>query len=758
MQRRSIWIRIALTGIGVLALVALYLFWPISADVAHLANAGAEYEVEILRDSWGVPHIFGQTDPDVAFGLAYAHAEDDFLTIQQSLIAARGHLATVYGQSAAPNDYMVQLLRIWDVVNEEYDVQLSPEMRAINEAYAQGLNRYAGLHPDEALPGLFPLNGKDIVAASVHKSPLFFGLDRTLGQLFSDEPPTTSSKAKPENQAMMESSQKIGVNATQTSEVFETSEVFPRGGFALAQRPMMSGALGSNTFSIAPQRTADGSTFFAVNSHQPWNGPVAWYEAHLHSEEGWEMTGALFPGMPVVVHGHNRDLGWAFTVNEPDLTDVYLLEMNPENPRQYRFDGEWRELEVREAPITVKLLGRFSWTVTEEVLWSVYGPVIQRDHGTYALRYAGYGSLLIYEQFYRMSKARSFDEWQAAMAMEGLPMFNVGYADREGNIYYLYNALLPVRSEAYNWQEFLPGDTSDTLWTDYLPFEQLPQVLNPPAGFVQNANSTPFQTTIGAGNPNPADYSTTLGIETRMSNRALRLLELFGQDESITADEFVTYKYDMAFSEQSALAQFVKTITNADLPDTPHIQAAQDVLKAWDLQTTPDNQGAALVVMILHFLNESEEGEMNVSQLGTEVELAESVLLDSFVKAADFLQETHGRVDMPWQEINRLQRGDLDLGIGGAPDVPHAVYGDLQEDGRFKGSAGDSYVMLVSWGADGKVTSQSIHQYGSATLREESPHYADQAPLFVKRQLKPVWFEEADIRANLERAYRPGEE
>jgi len=262
-------------------------------------SATTHYDVRILRDTWGVPHIFGKTDADVAYGLAWANAEDDFATIQGALLAARGRLASVYGEAAAPNDYMVQLLRVWDTVNARYESDLSPETRAVCEAYAHGLNAYAAQHPNRALPGLYPATGKDVVAGFVHKVPLFFGLDRTLRELFEDAP-------------------RPGRRSVQNG----------------PEAP-----IGSNAFAVAPSRAADGATRLAINSHQPWEGPVAWYEVHLHSEEGWDMVGGLFPGSPVIAHGHNRDLGWAHTVNRPDLIDVFVLDVNPANPNQYRFDG-----------------------------------------------------------------------------------------------------------------------------------------------------------------------------------------------------------------------------------------------------------------------------------------------------------------------------------------------------------------------------------------------------------------------------------
>jgi len=717
------WQKILLTLVGVVVLLAAgiltYAFWPVREDLSGLTAVNDQYHVTILRDTWGVPHIFGQTDADAAYGLAYAHAEDDFDTIQLSLAAARGQLGPIAGAELAPNDFLVQLLRLPEVVAAGYPT-LTPETRALVEGYANGLNYYAALHEEDAYPGLFPVTGQDVVAGFVHKTPFFFGVEGVIGDLFGEERP-------------------LPVATKQAAAPLPAAVRF-----------------GSNTFAVSPARSANGETFLAVNSHQPWEGPVAWYEAHVHSEEGWNMVGGLFPGAPVVLVGHNENLGWGFTVNSPDLVDVYVLDTNPDNPNQYRFDGQWRDLQVRQVPIKVKILGRLTWTVKREALWSVYGPTVRQPHGVYAIRYAGYGEVGLVEQWYRMNKASSFEEWQTAMREGVLPMFNAGYADKTGNIYYLYNALLPIRAEGYDWSQFLPGDTSETLWTEYLPFDQLPQVLNPAFGFIQNGNSSPFQTTIGPENPDPADYSPTLGIETGMSNRALRALELFGADESITAEEFQTYKFDMVYSANSDIPRYVEAILSA--PELESADAATQeavaLLRDWDQQTDPDSRATALMVLTLNYVN--DHGHVNPSKLvGAEIDRA--VVVQGFQEAVATLQENFGQVDVPWSEVNRLVRGAADLGLGGAPDVLHAVYGELGEDGRFHGIAGDSYILLVSWDANGQVSSQSIHQFGSATLDETSPHYADQAPLFVRRELKPVWMDEATIRANLERAYRPGE-
>ena len=733
----------------ILALAALYIFYPIHEDLTYLKDRVGDYEVKILRDTYGVPHVFGHTDADAVYGLAYAHSEDDFLTIQQMLLAARGDLATVYGLDSAALDYFVDFLRIWDVVDAEYE-NISPDTRKAVEAYADGLNVYAAGHPDEVLPGLFPVNGKDLVAVSVEKSPLFFGLDATIAHLFSDDPEPIPTPTPVSYNWL------FGMSPFTAAHTSTLQNIFSPNSLVQIPPPTTQVEFNSNGFAIGPGRTSDGGTYLDVNSHQPYTGPVAWYEAHIHSDEGLDMVGGTFPASPFILHGHNRDLGWAFTVNHPDVIDVYRLTINPDNPDQYLFDGEWRDLEVRDAKLEIKLVGRLKITVTREALWSVYGPAVRTKDQTYVIRYGDIGTAGIWEQLYRMNKATNFNEWQDAMRLQQLPVFNAVYADREGNIYYLYNGAIPIRNPDYDWTNYLPGDTSKTLWTDYLPFDDLPQVLNPPSGFVQNANGTPFQTTLGAGNPDPGFYSPTLGIDTDISNRSLRMLDLFGNDDSITSEEFVQYKFDMFYSKDSVIAQFVQMLSEAKMP-TPDTARAQEIIRNWDLGTDPNNIGAAIMVYTLNTLDEKYPGAVHLDRLG-QGNVNQAMLMDAFTEAVETLMTHFGRVNMPWGDVNRLMRGDVDLPIGGGPDILHATYGALQEDGRLKITDGDSYVLLVIWDKDGKVSSMSVHQFGAATLREDSPHYADQAPLLSGRQLKPVWFDEADIRQHLEREYVPGEE
>jgi acyl-homoserine-lactone acylase len=672
---------------------------PRPADPASLLPPPGRYDVRILRDTWGVPHVFGRTDADAAYGLAFAHAEDDFTTIQGALLAARGRLATVLGENGAPNDFMVQLLRVNEVVDAGYERDLSPATRALCEAYADGLNHYAALHPDRAWPGLFPARGRDVVAGLVHKLPLFFGLDRVLKNLLSEE----------------------------------------------ADAPPLAG---SNAFAIAPSRSADGATRLVVNSHQPWTGPVAWYEAHVHSEEGWDAVGGVFPGAPVILHGHNRRLGWAHTVNDPDLIDVYALTVDPSDPTRYLYDGAWRPFEQRTATLDVKIWGPLAITARRNAWWSVYGPVVSGPRGTFAIRLAGYGEVRQVEQWFRMNKARSWDEWRDAMRMQALPMFNCAYADADGHIAYVYNARIPKRAPGYDWRRPVPGDTSATLWTETLPFDALPMVVDPPSGFVQTTNGSPFLTTTGDGNPDPAAFDATLGIETHQTNRGRRALALLGADESITSDELDAIKWDVAYDAESDAARAIDALLAAPPPRDPLTLEALEVLKTWDRRADASNRAAALALLTLDV---DDRGRIRSDGPG--------ILFDRLRAGATLLKQHFGRLDPPWGDVNRLRHGKADLPLAGAPDMLRAIYAKrvADPDGRRRGDVGDSYVLIAEWDRAGRVRSRSIHQFGSATLDEASKHYADQAPLFAEQRLKPVWMDEAEIRAHLEREYRPGE-
>jgi penicillin amidase/acyl-homoserine-lactone acylase len=332
------------------------------------------------------------------------------------------------------------------------------------------------------------------------------------------------------------------------------------------------------------------------------------------------------------------------------------------------------------------------------------------------------------------------------MRMLAIPMFHTAYADREGHIAYVYNAGLPRRAEGFDWSSHLPGDTSAAIWSEYLTFDELPRVVDPPSGFVQSCNGTPFLTTTGDGNPDPAGFAASLGIETHLTNRGRRALELLGGDPSISSEELDAYKCDVTYAAGSELARNLEALLAAPVPADPLTEAALARLRVWDRRADAENRSAALALLTMAV---DEKGRIRVQPV--------DMLLGRLRDAAQALESRFGRLDVPWSEVNRLQRGSLDVGIDGGPDLLRAVYTERAPDGRRRGVAGDSYVLVAEWDASGRVRSKSIHPFGSATKDARSPHFADQAALFARCAWKPVWLDEAEIRAHIEREYRPGE-
>jgi acyl-homoserine-lactone acylase len=687
---------IARRGCGWMVLLAV-LAAESSAAKSAAPKLASRHTVQIRRDSWGVPHILANTDIDAAYGLGFAQAEDDMLTMQASVFASRGRLAELIGPSGADSDYMVALEDVWGTIARRYRRDLDPQTRRVLEAYAAGVNAFAQRHPQGIVPSLLPITGEDLEASFIFNGPTFYGLDGVFRHIMTPEPKKTAQLV---------------------------DEKLPTG---------------SNGLAVAPSRSSDGATRLLVNSHQPYTGPVAWYEAVIETKQGWHVAGGFFPGSPFMLHGHNAHLGWANTVNNPNLSTVYQLKIDPGNSERYKLDDAWKTLEKRIVHIRVKRPDGGFDTIDREVLRSVHGPAVRTDHGVFAVRYAGLDEVRQPEQYYRLNKARNMAEWKAAMSLGVLPSINYVYADEKGNIGYVYNGRFPVRKEGVDWSAVVPGDRSDLIPTAQLPFAKVPQLWNPKSGFVFNSNNTPFHATGPGDDLKPEDFSKTLGIQTNMTNRAYRVLETVGIQRVISAKMFNDDKYDLVYSEQSEGVKGLKGLLALDPTRDPDIAAAQAVLQGWDLRTDVHNRSAALAVITLTKMN---GGAAPTGALKGTME---------------DLKAHFGRIDPEWGEVNRIRRGKVDLAIDGGPDIYRAVYGRPDSDGRLRALAGDTYVMFVEWDEAGRLSSRSIHQFGSATLDENSPHYADQTPLFVDMKTKPVWFTESQLKGHVEKQYRPPE-
>ena len=691
--------------------IILLLFHCLVIGQESITVDDGKYTSVITRGEWGVPHVHGKTDAEAAFGLAYAHAQDDFKTIQDVLIASRGKLSELYGvklktikglfnllkgdvsgikgiQNVA-NDYFVNVIGIWNDLDERYLNEVPLDVRNICDGYAAGINKYAKDNPRSIFKKLYPLEGVDIIAGFMHRTPLFYGMGGVLNKLLKSKPPTLiGHKAKDEKGVMQ-------MHA-------------------------------SNVFAVSPKRSTDGYTRLMVNSHQPWSGPVAWYEAHITSDEGWDIITGLFPGSPVGLVGHNPDLGWSHTVNDPDLIDVFRLTINPINENQYLFDGKWLDFSIKKIKIKVKIFGLFYWRVKRDLYDSILGPVLKTDHGTYAIRYASMGDVRLVEQWYRMNRARNLSEFKEAMSIHAIPMFNTGYADKAGNIYYVYNAKIPKRHPDLDWKKVVPGDKSIYLWNEYIPYEDLPQIENPPGGFIYSCNNTPYLST-----DNPKDFPDRLpentGIDTHQTNRALRALELFGQDKSISREEFLAYKYDKQYSKNSHVAKVLEKFLMDSNNISNDLKPAIDLLKNWNLSGEQENKAAALGFLTFRHIGfNSEEYTYNYDKI-----------INKMREGIQFLTENYGSIDISLGTVQRLKHGNANLPLGGGPDMLRAIY--TRNDGNImKGVAGDCYIQFVEWDAEGNIYSESVHQFGAKTSIIDSKHYDDQTKLFSKELMKPI--------------------
>lgn len=671
---------------------------PPTAEMRERAKA-----VTILRDSFGVPHIFADTDANAAFGLAYAHAEDDFPMIQGVLAAARGQLGLVSPSwTSLTNDGYAALVGVEAEVSASFEA-LDPHTREVFEGYAQGLDYYAALHPDEVDARLLPFEAIDIGRGFAHKLPLMVGVGDVLKALSEGAPLPSSQPSRH--------------------------------------------APGSNAHAIAPHRSTDGATRLNINSHQPWEGPVSWYEAQVRSEEGWDMYGGTFPGAPMLLHGFSSDLGWALTVNTPDRVDVYALVTDPSRPGEYRYGGQWLPFEQTRAwlPFETPWL---TLQIPRTFLRSKHGPVVESEGRYYAIRHVAMGaSVAAAEQWFAMNKAKDLAQWYAAMDKTAIPMFNAVYADRQ-HIFYLYNARVPQRPQGYDYTGILPGDDPALVWDRFLPLEDLPQVLDPASGFVQGCNSTPYSATLGNEAPIPAMFPPEAGIETRLTARSKRTLDRLADGALLDAQGFADLKWDRQLPADSQMHERLLEPLRSWQPgaDEPaDVLRARELLLSWDEAFSEDSAGAAIATLAWQPLE-----PMGHAPLPSYDPIA------ALREAAAWLRENHGKIEVPLGDIQRLVRGETDLPLGGGPDILNCTYHE-RKGGKLVGDQGDSLVILAEFLPDGPVRAQAIQQYG-ASNRPDSPHYSDQAPLFVRRQMRPVLRTLEEIRADLEREYHPGEE
>jgi len=661
-------------------------------------------EVEIVRDAYGVPHIFAKTDAQVAYGLAWVHAEDDFKTIQIAYLAGNNLLSNYLGNAGLGADFVAQFIGSDALFEERYESEISPEYKKIIRAYAQGLNRYAETHPEEVLVNeLFPITEKEMMRYAQLQLFISSKGDQWVSKIVNNQLDFTFPKEKA-----------------------------PKG---------------SNTFAFNSAKTKDKNTYLAINTHQPLDGPVSWYEAHLCSEEGTNILGALFAGSPNILIGANEYLAWAHTVNQPDKTDVFALEMHPKNKLSYRVDDTYLTLEKRKAQLQISLLG-IPIKIQKKYYQSIYGPTLKNKSGFYAVRTPALFEIRALEQWWRMNKAKNFSEFYKILKMKALPGYNIGYADRNDTIFYISNGLLPKRAKGYDWENVVPGNTRKTLWTTTYDIEELPQVLQPSSGYVYNANHTPFRSSGQKDNPIQENFDEAMGFETYDNNRSTRLKELIDQYDRLDYKDFKTIKYDHQYPNPYTFSWMnINYLDRLDSSLYPDIAVLIERLQTWDRKAAATSLGAGTFAV---FYNELRPFYRKVPEPKT---IPATFIVQALRNTKKYLLKHFNTTEVTLGEYQKLVRGTKELPIFGLPDVITAMAARPHKEGKVKVVSGESYIELVRFTPEGPEI-ESVISYGSSD-HPDSPHYSDQMELYAQFKTKKMTLDKETVYKEAQRIYNP---
>lgn len=676
-------------------------------------------DVTIVRDSFGIPHIFGKTDADVAYGLAWANAEDAFQISQDLIYAAKGYMGRKDGISGVKADFFVHAIGARELVNERFDTDLSPAFKKYIDGFVQGLNAYAKAHPDEVkVKAAFPVTAKDIVTAYVVMMSFLNYSQNSVGDA-------------------------VGGKFDQVVVDFPAQITPP---------------VGSNAFALNNTRTEDGKTYLCINPHLQMDGPLSFYEAHLHSEEGLNMEGAMFQGSSSLAMGVNDSLGWGMTWNYFDKLDVYKLKMHPKKKLLYEFDGQWVPLEKRPVWLKVNLSkkGKFVLPVKKMTYWSKYGCTVKssKSESYYSIRFPGNMRIGAGEQLYKMNKARNYDEFWDALKVHSICLFNVVYADKDNNIFYLHHGMLPDRKDqSFNWNGMLPGNTSKDLWTGFVPIDQMQHVINPDCGYVFNTNNTPYNATCDGFNC-PRTLPGYADERPGNNMRAERLLDYLNANPRFTFDKFRTMKFDASFPRTGKFIESMAPLFNLDEQKYPDLKEAIGILKSWNRSTDVHEYAPTLIGMVMKPLFDKHDCGDDCFVAGVATD--EKELVELLRAGCDTLRSYFGTIKVEWGTVNRNIRGDKDLPLRGFADVLSPCYPERVKGGglKYKAKYGDTFTMLASFDSKGVQRLEALQPQGNSS-RPDSPHYNDQMELFSKQQPRVISLKKEDVMKRAEKVYHP---
>ena len=679
--------------------------------VALAATTGCNRGAEILWDRYGVPHIYGGSADQVfeAFGWAQAQSHGDLLLHMYG--QSRGRAAEYFGPAHLASDRWIRTLG-GPRLGAEWYPRLSPSMRRAVDAFARGVNRYVELHRDriaDSVEMVAPISGLDVVTHAIRAVHFTF---------------------------------------------------LARQDQVLAHVPAVDRGIGSNMWAVGPSRSASGRAMLVMNPHLAWADPFVWYEAHLVAPDR-EVYGITWVGLPVPVLAFNRSMGWSHTSNGSSLdgTDVYRLRKAEGG---YRLDGAVRPFKTTAELIGVRLPGGTFRTDTVTIKRSIQGPVIaENDSVAYAIRLTALDRPGMLEQWWDMAKARDFAEFESVVKRLDLPAFNLMSAGRDGHIYYFMGGRTPRRPHGDRgyWAGVVPGDSSSTLWTDALPYDSVPHLLDPPTGWLQNTNDAPWSSTYPTV-LDPTRYPSYVA-PVSMSIRNRWSIQMMRADSTFTFEELVALKH----STRIPLADWVipELAALAGKNGTSLARRAAKVLENWDRQAMPDSRGAVLFIEFVKRWAPPGAGAKVFrvpwrldDPLGTPRGIANpAAALAALSAAAAHVETQFGLLDVPWGEVYRIRWDGKDLpaqGTWGEPLGGVRVAGYTPDpDGKMRVTSGDGFYAVIEFG--GSVRARVLMAYGNSS-QPGSPHRGDQIELYAKGAMREAWLDREMVEANLEKRER----
>ena len=689
----------------------------IAALFLSLAIQVAPGEVEIIRTAHGVPHIRAGNFHGMGYGLGWVMSEDHGAAIGLGLLRARGELSLVYGRDSLEKDLGV---RRRAAVAAAGWPRLDQATRDVYQGFAQAVNAWLRRHPDQAPPGMpADFAGWDVLARDV-TTPDMNAARRTINRA-------------------------VGPSARRDDE-----------------GPSPDPDTGSNAWALAPGRTRSGHAILLRNPHLSWD--AGYYEAHVTVPGVLDFYGDFRVGGPfTVIGGFNRDLGWSTTNNSFDDDEVYALDEAPGRPDHVLLDGAAMPL-TREA-ITLRYRhGEALRSETRELWTSPLGPVAGRAAGkVYVVRTAGDGEFRSGEQFLRMMRARSLDGWRDAMRMQARGTSNFTYADRAGNVFFVWNAFLPRRPHpAGRDSVVIPVRETREVWTRMLDWDSLPQLLNPAGGYLQNANDPPHFTTLAA----PLDSAALpVGVPgPALSLRSQLSLDLIHGDDRLSLEDVVARKhsYRMLLAERVKDDLLAAVVAAGDT--TALLREAVEVLARWDDTVAPDSRGGILFEAWWRRYarpgatapppwSRPWDREQPTTTPDGLRDPAEAVR--ALAAAATEVRRRYGALDVSWGTVHRIRIAGKDLpagGCSGALGCFRVLQFRDERDGSRTVTGGDGWILAVEFGDTPRAV--SVLAYGNSSLAD-SPLLGDQADQFARGELKPVFFTAAEVDAAAVRRYRP---